>query len=75
MLCSNCYKENSLLNPKTVKLIRLMYYVDINKLDSINIENKDLIKEIEQFIKDYYSKYTGIYLKNKDNIEKLLINL
>ena len=75
MLCSECFKENSLLNPKTVKLIRLMYYVDLNKLDNINIENKDLIQEINQFIKEYYSKYTGIYLKNKENIEKLLINL
>lgn len=75
MLCNECMKEVSLLNPKTVKLIRLMYYVSLDKLDNINIENKDLIKEINQFIKDYYSKYTGIYLKSKENIEKLLINL
>lgn len=75
MLCSDCFREVSLLNPKTVKLIRLMYYVDINKLDNINIEDKSIIKEINQFIKEYYSKYTGIYLKNKENIEKLLINL
>lgn len=75
MLCQKCCTTNNLLNPKTVKLIRLMYYVDLSLLDSIKIENSDLIKEIEIFIKDYYSKYTGIYLKNKDNIQKLLINL
>ena len=57
MLCSNCYKENSLLNPKTVKLIRLMYYVDINKLDSINIENKD----------DCY-RYSAITIDNITNL-------
>lgn len=75
MLCENCLKENSLLNPKTVKLIRLMYYVDLNKLDNIKIEDKSIIKEISTFIKEYYGKYTGIYLKSKDNIEKILINL
>lgn len=75
MLCKECFKDNSLLNPKTVKLIRLMYYVGLSKLDNINIENREIIQEINQFIKEYYSKYTGIYLKNKENIEKLLINL
>ena len=75
MLCHNCFKEESLLNPKTVKLIRLMYLVEIARLSNINIEDKDIINEINQFIKEYYSKYTGIYLKNKDNIEKLLVNL
>lgn len=75
-VCVNCINENdALFNPKTVKLIRLMYLVNLNKLDNINIDNKNIIKEINQFINDYYSKYTGLYLKNKENIEKLLFNL
>ena len=75
MLCNDCFKDISLLSCKSIKLIRLMYYVSLGKLDNINIEDQVVVKEINNFIKDYYNKYTGMYLKNKDNIEKLLVTL
>ena len=75
LVCSNCYQDSFLLNEKTIKLLRLMYYVDLEKLDNINISDENLIKEIDDFIKEYYSRYTGIFLKNKDNIKKILVNL
>lgn len=75
MLCKECFKDISLLSAKSIKLIRLMYYVSLEKLDNINIEDQTIVKEINNFIRDYYNKYTGMYLKNKDNIEKLLVNL
>lgn len=75
IICNNCYHEGYLFNIKTIKLIRLMYNVSLEKLDDISISDEMLIKEIDEFIKEYYSKYTGIYLKNKDNIKKLLVNL
>lgn len=71
LICKDCYNDEYILNIKTIKLIRLMYYVDINKLDSINIEDNNIIREINDFIKEYYNIYTGIYLKNKENINKL----
>ena len=75
ILCNKCFKEISLLSLKSIKLIRLMYYVDLEKLDNIKIKDNNSIEQINHFIKDYYTKYTGIYLKNKDNIEKMLVNL
>lgn len=75
ILCNKCYQGVSKLSLKTIKLIRLMYYVELEKLDNIKINDNNLIKEINQFIKEYYTEYTGIYLKNKDNIQRMLVNL
>ena len=69
-LCKDCRKNETIVDEKTIKLIRMYYYVDINKIDKINI-NKKITTEINYFIDSYYDRYTGLYLKSKDFIEKL----
>ena len=42
----------------------MLYYVDISKITKLDI-SKEILKEIEDFINDYYDRYSGIYLKSK----------
>ena len=69
-LCRNCRKEETIVDEKTIKLIRMFYYVDIGKIDKIEISNK-VCEEINFFLDNYYDRYTGLYLKSKKMIEKL----
>lgn len=71
MICKNCYQNGYIVNPKTIKLLRLLYYVDICKIDKLEINDTSIFDELNNFIKEYYTKYTGVYLKNKSNIEKI----
>lgn len=69
-ICRNCRKEETIVDEKTIKLIRMFYYVNIDKIDKIDISKK-VCEEISFFIDNYYDRYTGLYLKSKKMIEKL----
>ena len=69
-LCQNCYHNEKIVHTKTIKLIRMFYYVDIAKIEKIDIS--DTIKsEINEFIDDYYDRYSGLYLKTKTFLKNL----
>ena len=69
-ICVNCYKNDKIVSSKTIKLIRMFYYVDISKIEKIDIS--DLCKmEINTFLDEYYDNYTGLYLKSKSFINNL----
>ena len=63
-VCKECYRNEKIVSPKTISLIRMLYYVDISKITKLDI-SKEILKEIEDFINDYYDRYSGIYLKSK----------
>lgn len=72
-LCKNCRKNEYIVSDKTIKLIRMFYYVDVSKISKLEI-NKQSKSEIDMFINEYYDRYTGLYLKSKNfikNLEKL----
>lgn len=69
-ICSNCYKNEKKVDSKTIKLIRMLYYVDISKISKVTISPK-CKKEINEFLDDYYSRYTGLYLKSKNFVKDL----
>lgn len=69
-VCKDCYKNEALVSPKTISLIRALYYVDIDKITKVDI-NDDIKKEIDLFIKDYYDRYSGIFLKSKILLDTL----
>ena len=48
----------------------MLYYIDINKITKISISNEIKI-EINEFIDEYYSKYTGLYLNAKQFLKKI----
>ena len=69
-LCRNCYSNQELVSDKTVKMIRMYYYVDIKNITKLEVSN-EVIKEINDFLNDYYERYTGLYLKSKKFIKEL----
>lgn len=69
-VCNNCLTDEAIVNEKTIKLIRMFYYVDISKISKLDL-NKDVIREINQFLDEYYDSYTGLYLKSKKFIKNL----
>jgi len=69
-LCQKCLGNEKIVHTKTIKLIRMFYYVDIAKIDKIDIS--DTIKnEINEFIDDYYDRHSGLYLKTKTFLKNL----
>ncbi len=70
LVCKNCLKDEEIMSEKAIKLLRMFYLVDIKKIDKIEV-NKDIIKELENFIEDYYNRYTGLYLKSKDFLNEI----
>ena len=69
-LCKNCCSNEPIFTNKTIKLIRMFYYVDISKITKLEISS-NVKKEINAFIDDYYDRYSGLYLKSKDFIDSL----
>jgi DNA repair protein RecO (recombination protein O) len=69
-VCNKCRTNEKLVDEKTIKLIRMFYYVDINKISKLDISD-NVKKEINEFLDEYYDKYTGLYLKSKLFIKNL----
>ena len=69
-LCAKCHKEEPIVSDKALKLVRMYTLVDIKKISKLDI-NKDVVFEINNFIDDYYDRYTGLYLKSKNFIKNL----
>ena len=69
-VCKNCYHNDKLVSEKALKLLRAYYYVDISSLEKISVSDK-IKNEINDFLDDYYDRYTGLYLKSKEFIKNL----
>lgn len=69
-VCKSCYSNQILSDEKTIKMIRLYYYVDIDNIKKLDVSN-ETTKEISRFLDDYYDRYTGLYIKSKDFIKRV----
>lgn len=69
-VCDECHTNEKIVTDKTIKLIRMFLYVDISKISKLDVSLKSKT-EINMFLDDYYSRYTGLYLKSKKFIQNL----
>lgn len=69
-ICNECYSDEKMVSEKTIKLIRMFYYVDIAKISKLEVSEQSK-NEINTFLNDYYDRYTGLYLKSKKFIRDL----
>jgi DNA repair protein RecO (recombination protein O) len=69
-LCSKCHTNEYIVSDKTIKFMRMLFYVDISKISKLSIDDK-IKKEIDEFINDYYDMHTGLYLKTKTFLNSL----
>ena len=68
VICKNCYQDGYIMNNRALHLMQLLQKVDLRKIETLEITDDEIFKEIDKFIQEYYFSYTGIYLKKKDNI-------
>ena len=72
VICHNCYQEGFIFNIKTIKLLQLFSNIDMSKLSSLEITDEDIFQELNDFLYEYYSTYTGLYLHDKKKFNKLI---
>ncbi|MEG1457511.1 MAG: DNA repair protein RecO [Bacilli bacterium] len=63
-VCAKCMSNETVKDVKTLKMLRLYYYVDISKITTMSV-SEEVSKNIDHFLKYYYEEYTGLYLKSK----------
>ena len=69
-VCRNCYNNEVLVSDKTIKMIRMYYYVDIKNITKLDVSS-EVTNEINRFLDDYYDRFTGLYIKSKDFLKKI----
>lgn len=69
-VCKSCYNNEPLVSEKTIKMIRMYYYVDIKNITKLDVSD-EITKEINRFLDDYYDRFTGLYIKSKDFLKKI----
>ncbi len=72
LLCGSCFQSgvDRIVSSKTIKLLRMYYYVDLSKITKIEVE-KESEREIDQFLEEYYEKYTGVITKSKKMLKEV----
>ena len=70
-ICKNCRTNEKQVKEKTIKLVRMFYYVDIKKIDKLEI-SEEIKREINTFLENYYDRYTGLYLKSKHFLKDVI---
>ena len=68
-ICKNCLTNERIVSQKSIKVLRMFYYVDLDKITKLELSNST-IDEIENFLKEYYDTYSGLYLKSKKFLDK-----
>jgi DNA repair protein RecO (recombination protein O) len=69
-ICQNCYHGGKIYAGKTIQLIRMFIYLDINQINKLDLK-EETKKEIEEFITNYYDEYSGLYLKSRNFLKNL----
>ena len=69
-VCRNCFSNEGYVSEKTIKMIRMYYYVDIKNITKLDV-SEEVTNEINRFLDDYYDRFTGLYIKSKDFLKKI----
>ena len=69
-VCSKCHTNEPIFSDKAIKLIRMYTLVDIDKISKLDI-NKNVVNEVNNFIDEYYDRYSGLYLKSKSFLKNI----
>jgi len=63
-VCRECYTNEKIVSEKAIKVIRMFNYVDISKITKLDLSIQT-VKEISEFLDEYYDLYSGLHLKSK----------
>lgn len=68
-ICQNCYTNEAILDEKVRKMLRMYYLVDIDSIKELKIKDY-VITSINRFLFTYYDRYTGLYIKSREFLER-----
>ena len=68
-ICKDCYTDEEIVSSEALKLIRMLYCVDIDRIKKLEL--KEEYKEVHKFIDSYYEDHTGVYFNIKSKIATL----
>lgn len=72
-LCHRCFEIDPYrlqIAPTTVKLLRLFFYFDLNRLGNISVK-QETKNELKLVIDAYYHEYSGLTIKSKRFLDQL----
>ncbi len=69
-VCAKCLKNEPIISEKVIKLLRLYNYVDISKINNLEID-EDVSNKINIIIDEYYDRYSGISTKSKKFLKEI----
>lgn len=73
IICHRCLEKDPYhlkTTQATIKLLRIFYFLDINRLGSISVKAETKL-ELKKVIDSYYDEYSGLYLKTRKFIDQL----
>ena len=70
-ICKECHTNQIIYDSKVLKMLKMYYLVDIKTISDLKI-SENVINSINDFINDYYDSYTGIYIKSKEFLNKII---
>ena len=70
LICRKKKKKEYIVSLKTIVMIKNYQHIDVEKIKEIKIS--PIVKtEINLFLSNYYETFTGLYVKNKELLNKL----
>jgi DNA repair protein RecO (recombination protein O) len=73
LLCHRCFAHDPYrirISPGTVRLLRLFYLLDINRLGDISVK-PETKAELKMVINAYYDEHSGLYLKTRKFLDQI----
>ena len=70
-ICKKCLTNELIVSPKVIKMIRMYYYVNIKSISALKVDN-DTKNIINEFLNNYYERYTGLYLNSKKFLNNII---
>ncbi|MDX6153325.1 DNA repair protein RecO [Marinococcus sp. PL1-022] len=72
-LCHLCWEMDPYrfrIQPKTVRLLRTFFYIDVHRIGSVSV-SAETKKELKDVLNSYYDSYAGIHLKARRFLEQM----
>lgn len=68
-ICKNCYTNQIIYDTKTLKMLKMYYMINIENIKELKISD-NVINDINNILNAYYDRFTGIYIKSKDFLNR-----
>ncbi|WP_227395118.1 DNA repair protein RecO [Jeotgalibacillus aurantiacus] len=72
-LCHRCSSVDDYklpLSAKAVRLLRLFYFLDLDRLGKLSVSDRTKL-ELKRVIRTYYDEYVGVFLKSRSFLDQL----